>query len=102
MTSAVTGYQGEERTLSHSFALEPYLHPPKRRFTGSAGTAIVTETEAHLFVDTRYWVQAAKEIDSSVWTLEKLGQKDVKNWNDWVLGVGGHSLRREWRQSADG
>jgi hypothetical protein len=102
VTSAVTGYQGEERTLSHSFALEPYLHPPKRRFTGSAGTAIVTETEAHLFVDTRYWVQAAKEIDSSVWTLEKLGQKDVKNWNDWVLGVGGHSLRREWRQSADG
>ncbi|GAA5960311.1 hypothetical protein JCM8115_001137 [Rhodotorula mucilaginosa] len=56
-------------------------------FTGSAGTAIVTETEAHLFVDTRYWVQAAKEIDSSVWTLEKLGQKDVKNWNDWVLGL---------------
>lgn len=80
-----------------SFALSDRTHTRcKRRFTGSAGTAIVTEHEAHLFVDTRYWVQAAKEIDSSVWTLEKLGQKDVKNWNDWVLGVGGYHLRREW------
>ncbi|GAA5874371.1 hypothetical protein JCM3774_005019 [Rhodotorula dairenensis] len=56
-------------------------------FTGSAGTAVVTKTEAHLFVDTRYWVQAGKEVDSQVWTLEKLGQKGVKTWDEWVLGL---------------
>lgn len=66
-----------------------------RRFTGSAGTAVVTRTEAHLFVDTRYWVQAAKETDLQVWTLEKLGQKGVKAWDDWVLGVSAVFLRTQ-------
>ncbi|BGP10131.1 hypothetical protein JCM10049v2_006014 [Rhodotorula toruloides] len=53
-------------------------------FTGSAGTAIVTPTEAHLFTDSRYFVQAAKQLDSN-WTLEKVGSAGVKNWNEWLL-----------------
>ena len=34
-------------------------------FTGSAGTAIVTQKEAHLWADGRYFVQAAKQIAGS-------------------------------------
>lgn len=61
----------------------PYIF---RSFTGSAGTAIVTPTEAHLFTDSRYFVQAAKQLDSN-WTLEKVGSAGVKNWNEWLLEV---------------
>lgn len=42
-------------------------------FTGSAGTAVVTETEACLWTDGRYFLQASKEMDSS-WTLMKEGK----------------------------
>ncbi|GAA5926131.1 uncharacterized protein JCM15063_000193 [Sporobolomyces koalae] len=54
-------------------------------FNGSAGTAIVTLTEAHLFTDSRYWTQAQNQIDSN-WTLHKVGESDsVKNWDAWLL-----------------
>jgi Xaa-Pro aminopeptidase len=39
-------------------------------FTGSAGTALVTETEALLWTDGRYYLQAEKEL-SSDWSLMK-------------------------------
>ncbi|KAJ9463437.1 putative Xaa-Pro aminopeptidase P [Diplonema papillatum] len=39
-------------------------------FTGSAGTAIVTQTEAHLWTDARYWLQAPQEM-SPAWELKK-------------------------------
>ena len=41
-------------------------------FTGSAGTAIVTEHHACMWTDGRYWTQAAQEMDSN-WTLMKEG-----------------------------
>lgn len=40
-------------------------------FTGSAGTLIVLENEAHLFTDGRYWLQAEKELSQSAITLQK-------------------------------
>lgn len=59
----------------------------ERRFTGSAGVAVVTlSASAHLFTDSRYWSQAEKEIDEN-WILEKVGSSEVKNWDKWLLEV---------------
>lgn len=41
-------------------------------FTGSAGTAIVTQEHACLWTDGRYYLQASQELDSN-WTLMKEG-----------------------------
>lgn len=41
-------------------------------FTGSDGLAIITEKEACLWTDGRYFLQAAEEMDSN-WTLMKVG-----------------------------
>ena len=40
-------------------------------FTGSAGTAVVTETDALLWTDSRYYLQAENQLDSKYWTLFK-------------------------------
>ncbi|KAG9075188.1 hypothetical protein FS749_013163, partial [Ceratobasidium sp. UAMH 11750] len=53
-------------------------------FSGSAGTAIVSLNNAYLFTDSRYYIQAEREIDSN-WTLFKVGLPDVKPWNEWLL-----------------
>ncbi|WWC63493.1 uncharacterized protein I303_106096 [Kwoniella dejecticola CBS 10117] len=64
-------------------------------FTGSAGTALIpsssNETEALLFVDSRYWIQAGKQIVEG-WKVVKIGAgggsgKDavVGGWVEWVL-----------------
>ncbi|KAG8915366.1 hypothetical protein FRC00_005361 [Tulasnella sp. 408] len=52
-------------------------------FSGSAGLAIVAHDSAHLFVDSRYWIQAAKEIDNS-WTLHRVGAPGERSWLDWI------------------
>uniref|UniRef100_A0A8C7ZTB1 X-prolyl aminopeptidase (aminopeptidase P) 2, membrane-bound n=1 Tax=Oryzias sinensis TaxID=183150 RepID=A0A8C7ZTB1_9TELE len=41
-------------------------------FTGSAGTAVVTQSKAVLWTDSRYWVQAERQMDCN-WELEKDG-----------------------------
>ncbi|KAI0796341.1 Creatinase/aminopeptidase [Irpex lacteus] len=52
-------------------------------FTGSAGTAIVTLTDAFLFTDGRYFLQAEQELDSN-WTLQKQGLPDVPTWQEFL------------------
>ncbi|KAG8975563.1 hypothetical protein FRB90_009509, partial [Tulasnella sp. 427] len=52
-------------------------------FSGSAGLAIVAIESAHLFVDARYWIQAAKEIDNN-WTLHRVGAPGERSWLDWI------------------
>ena len=47
-------------------------------FGGSAGTALVTRDEAHLWTDSRYWNEASTNIEGSLWTLQKQGQPKVK------------------------
>lgn len=42
-------------------------------FTGSAGTAVITTDEAKLWTDSRYFLQADKELASSEFELMKLG-----------------------------
>lgn len=46
-------------------------------FTGSAGTLIVTQKEAGLWTDGRYFVQAAKQLKGSGIDLYKSGQEKV-------------------------
>lgn len=41
-------------------------------FTGSAGTAIVTENGAYMWTDGRYFLQASEEMDQN-WTLMREG-----------------------------
>ncbi|PVZ99532.1 hypothetical protein BB558_004423 [Smittium angustum] len=45
-------------------------------FSGSAGTAIVTNSAAYLFTDGRYHAQASIELDEN-WTLMRVGVPDV-------------------------
>lgn len=60
-------------------------------FTGSAGTAVITENKAALWTDGRYYLQAEKQMDSN-WTLMKDGLSDTPSQAEWLtkeLPVGG-------------
>lgn len=46
-------------------------------FTGSAGTLVVTEKEAFLFTDGRYFIQAEKELAGTQIKLMKMGEAGV-------------------------
>ena len=46
-------------------------------FTGSAGTLLVTESEAFLWTDGRYFLQAKEELAGTGITLMKMGEKNV-------------------------
>ncbi len=51
-------------------------------FTGSVGTFVVTADEAGVWVDSRYWEQAAKQLAGSGIELQKSGQ--VPPYNEWL------------------
>ena len=53
-------------------------------FSGSAGTALVTPTEAMLWTDGRYFIQANMELSSS-WNLMKSGMEGTPDLGDWLL-----------------
>ena len=46
-------------------------------FTGSSGTAVITLDEAGLWTDGRYFIQAEKQLESSSFTLFKMGEPGV-------------------------
>jgi Xaa-Pro aminopeptidase len=49
-------------------------------FTGSAGMAIVLVHEAAIFVDGRYTLQAAKQVDTRAWKVESLIDPPPESW----------------------
>ncbi|RYH11079.1 hypothetical protein EON65_38960, partial [archaeon] len=53
-------------------------------FTGSAGTAVVTQDKALLWTDGRYFLQAEQQLTSD-WTLMKSGNPGVPDMNKWIL-----------------
>src|SRR5436305_1443217 len=63
-----------------------YVPPSEERlawltgFTGSAGIAIVLTQEAAVFVDGRYTLQAAKQVDGKAWGIEPLVDPPPENW----------------------
>ncbi len=53
-------------------------------FTGSAGTLVVTQKEAGLWTDGRYFIQAEKELEGSGITLFRMFNPGVPNLNEWL------------------
>ncbi|MFK4509665.1 aminopeptidase P family protein [Bradyrhizobium daqingense] len=49
-------------------------------FTGSAGFAVVLTQEAAIFVDGRYTLQAAKQVDTKAWAVESLIDPPPESW----------------------
>jgi Xaa-Pro aminopeptidase len=49
-------------------------------FTGSAGMAVVLTKEAAVFVDGRYTLQAAKQVDGKAWNVEPLVEPPPETW----------------------
>jgi len=63
-----------------------YVAPSEERlawltgFTGSAGLAIVLTQAAAVFVDGRYTLQAAKQVDGTAWGVEPLVDPPPEKW----------------------
>lgn len=53
-------------------------------FTGSAGTVVVTEDEAILWTDGRYFIQAEKELEGSEIQLYKMGIPGFPTYMEWL------------------
>ena len=53
-------------------------------FTGSVGTVIVTAEQAGLWVDSRYWVQAERELRGSGFALEKINSALDTSYLQWL------------------
>lgn len=49
-------------------------------FTGSAGSILITEDKALLWVDSRYYIQGAKEIENSEFTLMKTEEITIEEY----------------------
>ncbi|MCH7478888.1 MAG: aminopeptidase P family protein [SAR324 cluster bacterium] len=65
--------------------------PHKRRqavtgFSGSAGDAAICAREAHLFVDSRYHLQADQEVDAKLFRLHKMGLAGETDLFGWLSG----------------
>jgi Xaa-Pro aminopeptidase len=63
-----------------------YVAPSEERlawltgFTGSAGMAVVLVKQAAVFVDGRYTLQAAKQVDGKAWNVEPLIDPPPETW----------------------
>jgi len=62
-------------------------------FTGSAGTALILRSSAHIFVDGRYTTQVRHQVDTDVFTPEDLIKTPPAKWlrrnggKGWRIGV---------------
>ncbi len=54
-------------------------------FDGSAGTAVVTTNQAGLWTDSRYFLQAAQQLEDSGFELFKEGLPDTPTIEQWLL-----------------
>lgn len=54
-------------------------------FSGSAGLLAVTQNEAALWTDSRYWVQAEAQLQGADIRLMKLGAKGVPGVEEWII-----------------
>jgi Xaa-Pro aminopeptidase len=53
-------------------------------FTGSAGTVIITQEEAILWTDGRYFIQAEKELKGSEYKLFKIAIPGFPTYTEWL------------------
>ncbi len=70
-------------------------------FSGSAGSVLVTKDKALLWVDSRYFIQGAQQIEGTPFTLMKLDTEGFKNPQSWMaselpqggrIGIDGSTL----------
>ncbi len=74
---------------------DPHLseYPPKRwecrkwitGFTGSAGTAVITMKQAGVWTDSRYFLQAAQQLEGTGFDLYKMGMPETPDMIDWIV-----------------
>jgi Xaa-Pro aminopeptidase len=67
-------------------------------FTGSAGTVVVTAGHAGLWTDSRYYIQAVRELEGSGIELHKTSLPDSLDWADWI----GHNISDLGKVGIDG
>jgi Xaa-Pro aminopeptidase len=85
-----------------------YVPPAEERlswltgFTGSAGVAVILPEKATLFVDGRYTLQAAEEVDSAVFSIEHLTQTPPHVWIERNLPSGSRLGFDPWLHTAEG
>jgi Xaa-Pro aminopeptidase len=53
-------------------------------FTGSAGDALLCPEGSHVFVDSRYYLQADQQVDTTYFHIHKLGMDGVKTLTEWL------------------
>ena len=53
-------------------------------FTGSAGTLVVTQDQACLWTDGRYFIQAAKQLEDTGVSLMKMGEEGVPTVDEFI------------------
>jgi Xaa-Pro aminopeptidase len=71
-------------------------------FTGSAGVAIVLDDRAVIFVDGRYTVQAAEEVDGSAFAVAHLVEHPPTLWLEENLPAGAKLGYSPWLHTVDG
>lgn len=71
-------------------------------FTGSAGLAVVLADRAAFFTDGRYQLQAAAEIDQSLFTLRHSVEAPVEDWLREVLRAGMRLGYDPWLHGEEG
>lgn len=74
-------------------------------FTGSAGTAVITLTEAGLWTDGRYFIQAEEQLKDTTVALYKMGEEGVPTVTEYIektlkdgdtLGFDGRVVNSTW------
>ena len=82
-TNEDNGYQGKLR-LRRSLLFYFLISFLFRRYSGTAGVAVVSKTAAYLITDSRYWAQADSQVDKN-WTCIQAGHKDgPPDWISWL------------------
>src|SRR5699024_6579274 len=72
----------ESEYVGEHFKVRAYLSG----FTGSAGTLVVTQREACLWTDGRYFIQAAAQLEGSGIRLMRSGQVGVPTMEAYLVG----------------
>lgn len=69
--------------ISDYFKVRSYLSG----FTGSAGTLLITQNDARLWTDGRYFLQAEQQLEDSGITLMKMGVPKVRTIYDYLTDI---------------
>lgn len=66
-------------------------------FSGSAGTVVITQAEALLWVDSRYYLQAEQEVMNSEFKVQKLDYPGFVDHQRWLC----NNSKKGWRVGFD-